>query len=391
MRVAMFVKFVGRNGGPWLTDDLAAALAESGASVEVFLLGRQDAAYSPASANVRIRSFPVPARSSVSRGRWLRTASRSYLELTATALYYIIFKRRYDRLVGFSAFFPFFPILNLAKLLRSDSKRVGFVWDFYPIQWEQSGFLRPGFTTRLIRRLERFELASLDLIVVMTPANAGYLERYHPGLTGAVEVGYLWRDVSTLSRAVVSKSPLRVPSEAIVFGGSLTAGRDVDWITHFAKELEHVRPSASVVVVGDGTGRRALIQGQADQDLSNILIVGAMPLGEYLRLLKSCSVGLIVTSGKVDSPSLPSKCLEYMWAELPILAISNESSDLDAVVESTFLCGLGAPFDSPRQAAITASRLLDDANSHNRLGRQGARSLRSILSPATAAQRIIGA
>lgn len=375
MRIAVLTRYLNRDGRPWLTDDLIFALNNAGHKVDVFHYRQDDQRANFGSAEISTLEQPF------ARGK-IRMLLAHALMLRRFGMELI--RKRYDVVITFSAFGFFAPLLQLHKALRRGSTRhVGFLWDFYPVQRIEMGVSREGLLAKIIYRIENSCLRSMDTLAVMTERNAEYLRSYHPNLDLEVRTVGLWRDFReswVAQEKTVEYFGLSPEKRYVVFGGSVNEGRNVGLLMEAALSMQESDPDVAFLLVGasDNTFLRDQI---LRNQLANLKAMDRLPMSEYLALLAHCDAGVVVTSADVESPSFPSKSLDYMWRELPIVAAVVESSDFGEIVEHGAKCGLACAPDNVQDFIEAVQRVLVDVESGNSMGRNGKAFLENSLSP----------
>ena len=64
-----------------------------------------------------------------------------------------------------------------------------------------------------------------------------------------------------------------------------------------------------------------------DKVLHNVIFKDFIPQEQYLQLLGSCDVGLIILNEKMATPNFPSKSLSYFNLKVPVLAALDHVTD----------------------------------------------------------------
>jgi glycosyltransferase involved in cell wall biosynthesis len=146
----------------------------------------------------------------------------------------------------------------------------------------------------------------------------------------------------------------------VIFGGQLTAGRDLGAVLEVARRTRADGIDMDFVIVGDGPARAQLEEQVAADRLDHVTLTGRLPRAEYRALASECHVGLSVTSAEVSVPSFPSKIAEFLGLGLPVVAATEESTDAGDIVEGLG-AGLSARSDDVDSIVVALVRL---ANEH---------------------------
>lgn len=87
-----------------------------------------------------------------------------------------------------------------------------------------------------------------------------------------------------------------------------------------------------------------------ETDVDNMRLLKTLPKDDYDRMTAACDVGLIFLDYRFTIPNYPSRMLAYMQAGLPVLACTDENTDIrQAIVEGKF--GWWCPSNSPQKFA----------------------------------------
>lgn len=173
-----------------------------------------------------------------------------------------------------------------------------------------------------------------DQIGCMSPANALYLVRHNPWLDilcvhllpnsikPTNKLNLVTADNSLLLEYHIPKDNLK-----LVYGGNIGKPQDPDFIISSLKALENVR-DVYTIIVGSGTEYESLRKGLELKKIKNVLLLDCLPKEQYLKLLSLMDVGLIYLNSCFTIPNFPSRILDYMNQSLPILAATDEASDI---------------------------------------------------------------
>lgn len=131
-------------------------------------------------------------------------------------------------------------------------------------------------------------------------------------------------------------------SIVVVFGGQLSKGRGIIELCNATIEANKINPKIKLLIVGSGE-----LYDEVNEIMlkySNIIVlIDFISRNEYIHLIASCDIGIVSTDSRVDSPSYPSKSLDYMVAELPIIAAVEKATDFgDILVQN----GIGLKCDA---------------------------------------------
>lgn len=112
----------------------------------------------------------------------------------------------------------------------------------------------------------------------------------------------------------------------VVYGGSIGAAQRVERIVDLAKECKEIKDIV-FLILGRGTYLPQIKKMAADNNLQNVIFKEFLPREEYLKLLGSCDVGLVILNEKTGTPNFPSKSLSYFNMRVPVLAALDYVTD----------------------------------------------------------------
>lgn len=195
-----------------------------------------------------------------------------------------------------------------------------------------------GFAYRHFRRKEKKLFAASDKIGCMSPANCRYVLEHNPEIAPArVEVcpnSILYRDQSvTAEEKLAMREKYGIPSDKKIFiyGGNLGKPQDIDFVIQC---VEGQLPDENIffLIVGDGTEYGKLEAYVREKDPRNLKLMKRLPREDYDKMIAACDVGLIFLDRRFTVPNFPSRLLSYMQAGVPVLACTDENSDVGAEI-----------------------------------------------------------
>jgi glycosyltransferase involved in cell wall biosynthesis len=371
-------------GDPWLLDDLAAEFVRTGHEVDVIVAdprsGRPVGLIAGTPPGLRAWSVGPRRRRSGALGRiasHLVTAWR--LRTTARRL---LRGRRYD-LGIYTSVATFSWSLPRWVRARGIVERLELVlWDFFPVHQVQIGRLSAGPLASLLKRFERRAVAPADSVALMSEANVRFFRDYFRGLNSSTRIVPPWAS-SPPPLPRNPAGPLRV-----IFGGQLTAGRDLDTLLESARILADRRASVSMLIVGGGPAL-SLLQSHA-ADIDGLEVTGALPRAEYRALLGTCDVGIATTVAETTVPTFPSKIVEYCGAGVAVVVATEAASDAGSLVQAAG-AGLAIAAGSPTALADALEELSGRAASGDVavMGANARRLFDDELSVERAAERLL--
>ena len=340
MRIVFFVaKFDPTRANPWLTDELCEAFEDEANSIDVIFLD-WNSAFQPGVVinhkNTRIHII-APAGAALGKGVMSKILKWGFSSYFAYRYYKKHFAEEvHDLLISFSPAVIFaIPIFLLSPHFRF---RLFILWDFFPYHQQQIGLIPFSWMAKLGGYIETKLLSQFNYIGCMTEKNVEYLKSHYK-LPSSVKAGVipLWAKIRP--KPIVNRQQLRtqyhLPLEktVAVFGGQIAAGRGIEEIVAMARMAKNESHHLHFLVIGTGP-KLAWLKAEAAQLEGFISVLPQVPRGQYLELIASCDIGLVITVPNVDIPSFPSKTLDYCCAGIPILAAVEKSTDYGYLITS---------------------------------------------------------
>ena len=269
------------------------------------------------------------------------------------------------------------PPITFTKILRflknRDEKAMTYLLlkDIFPQNAVDLGLLSTrgmrGLLYRIFRKKEKTLYHLSDYIGCMSPANVQYVVEHNyevsldkveiaPNSYEAInpsEVPVLNKDEKILVR---KRYGLPVDKCVFVYGGNLGKPQGIPFLIDCLRANAN-RNDCHFLIIGSGTEYH-LLQNYCNTELpSSVTLLQSMPKHEYDRLMRVCDIGLIFLDYKFTIPNYPSRLLPYMMERKPILAVTDEKSDVGKIaVENGY--GFWTPSNSVKQFTDTIDKIL---------------------------------
>jgi glycosyltransferase involved in cell wall biosynthesis len=261
--------------------------------------------------------------------------------------------------------------------------------DIFP-QWAvDAGILRKGLVWRYFRRKEVEQYDVADLIGVESPANLQYFSREFPKKGYHLQVLYNWTnpDVGDQPSAGYRERLGLQGKVVFLYGGNIGVVQDLDNIVRLAKRLA-VDSHIHFLLVGEGSEVLRLERMIAEENLTNIQILSAVPEEQYMAMLSEADVGLISLDGRLRTHNVPGKMLGYMKCGKPVLASVSSGNDLFEILEKNQagFCLLNGDDDGLCAAAL---RLANDRELRISMGKNSYRMMERLFSVDATVQQIM--
>lgn len=376
--LVLCTKFSLSENDPWLTNELAESLQESGNEVTVVCLdwsaevGSRTIVFTTTNGvkvvylSPILISLPFPLLAKLMK--WGLSSFIAYQHV-----------RRLIRGDDFNMVLSFSPAVTMAlpilKMTRN-TKIISclFQWDFFPYHHRQIGLIPFRWVFTISRKLEEMLIRRFDVVACMSPANVKYL-RTHYALRDSQNVTILpiWGKNSPLPdidrEAIRKEYGLPTQKPLIVFGGQLVLGRGLEDLLAAARLASESGGAVVFVVIGSGP-LESLVTEYLEQDHGNLVWIPRVPRQEYLSVIKSCDLALVCTVRDVDVPSFPSKTIDYLRVGLPIVASVEKSTDYGEYITAQ---GVGVSVDAGEPEALLSAiqNLLDNSDKMGQMSTRG--------------------
>lgn len=297
-------------------------------------------------------------------------------------------ENNFDLIVYYSPTIFFGPLVKRLKKQFGCSAYL-VLRDIFP-QWAvDAGILNEGLFYRILKRYEKINYDSADIIGVQSPANIEYFTRRRLNERYCVEVLYNWMSLNECCKSSLhSRKALGLEGKVIFFyGGNIGIAQDIDNLIRLAARLENI-PEAYFLVVGEGSEVGRLKKEIQKIGLKNFHIEPPVSQDEYMDMLAEIDVGLITLDRNLKTQNYPGKMLGYMYHAKPILASINRGNDLRDILlahNAGLVCYNGEDEVLYKQAL----QLIEDPDLRVRLGKNGRILLEKTFSVSSAASQIL--
>ncbi len=245
--------------------------------------------------------------------------------------------------------------------------------DIFPQNCVDLGmFSKSSIFYKFFRRKEQKLYSLSDYIGCMSEANVNYLLEHNKRLSPErVEVfpnsEKLADNSLTLEEKAEVKKRYNLPQDKIIvcYGGNLGRPQNVDYLIECITKTQ--KRNFHYLIIGSGTHAKKV--EELSKTANNLTYFSAMPKSEYLQVLASADVGLIVLDKRFTIPNFPSRCLSYLKAKLPVMCLTDEVCDMGDKAEDF---GFGAKGIS--DSIDNFERLLlrfEDRTKNEQMGKRG--------------------
>ncbi len=276
----------------------------------------------------------------------------SILEKTLTTLTiadsYIRGIKKYFREIHFDlVLYPTPPItfLKVVKYVKKRDKAICYLLlkDIFPQNAVDLGLLKKTGVKVLIyryfRNLEKNLYRTSDYIGCMSKANVEYVLQNNPDIDpvkvevcpNCIEVQDKSVDKST-KIMIREKYGLPRDKKIFIYGGNFGKPQGIPFIIECLKEC-HNMESVYFLFIGSGSEFGKLQAFFSSKNQNNAKLMSFLPKEDYDSMVGACDVGMIFLDYRFTIPNFPSRLIAYMQAKIPVLAVTDTSSDVGKVIE----------------------------------------------------------
>lgn len=241
------------------------------------------------------------------------------------------------------------PPVTLQRVVKYMKKRDSSVTylllkDIWPQGVADLGVLRKNsILYRYFRKKEKGMYAASDYIGCMSENNVKYLLEHNPELCtdrveicpNSIEPLQPHRLMEEEKIAIRKKYGLPLDKLIFLYGGNLGRPQGLDFLIQVIESCEEQR--CFFLIVGDGTEYQRIYASVSNMDEGKVKLIKYLPKEEYEQLVNVSDVGLVFLNPSFTVPNIPSRILSYMQASLPMLAATDESTDLKRILEEAHI------------------------------------------------------
>ena len=195
-----------------------------------------------------------------------------------------------------------------------------------------------GIAYRYFRKKEKALYSISDKIGCMSEANREYLLN-HNGEVDKSTVEICPNSICVKDESVnnIQKAEIRkqygLPQDKTIYiyGGNLGKPQCVPFILECVKECAKFE-NAFFLLAGAGTDDNVIKEFISKENPTNIRYLGNLKKTEYEKVMSCCDIGLVFLDYRFTIPNFPSRLLSYMQAKLPVLACTDNNTDIGRII-----------------------------------------------------------
>lgn len=195
-----------------------------------------------------------------------------------------------------------------------------------------------GIVYYYFRRKEQQLYDLSDYIGCMSQANVDYILEHNPQLERKkVEICPNCIEPLDMSVGIEERERMRqkyklpIDKKIFVYGGNLGKPQGIDFLIKCLKSQKENR-EVFFLIIGAGTEYGKIEAFIDEEKPQNVRLMKKLSKEDYDRLIGSCDVGMIFLDSRFRVPNFPSRLLSYMQAKLPVLAMTDSSTDIGQII-----------------------------------------------------------
>jgi glycosyltransferase involved in cell wall biosynthesis len=271
---------------------------------------------------------------------------------------------KFDLIVGSS---PWTAGDRLISQLKIHFKCPAFLilWDIFPQNAKDLGLIRNPLIFNFFKSRELKSLKNFDHIGCMTEGNLRYISKHYSLIRkNKLLIFPLWANKSAVNRDLIkTRQELGFDDSdfILVFGGNMGLPQKLSNVIKLANEVRAVH-EVKFLFVGKGSETNKIKKLAKQLELTNVTFLDHLERSRYEALMLTCDVGLVSLNPKFTVPNFPSKTMDYVKFNLPILAALDKCAlaDYGNFIENKAKIGLCSDADDMARYKENLLRLYND-------------------------------
>jgi glycosyltransferase involved in cell wall biosynthesis len=246
---------------------------------------------------------------------------------------------------------PSLPVTTaLAALIKGASYTI-LVQDSYPEILIAVGAAKAdSFFVKTVNLINRWVYKHAEKVIVMGRDMNELFSRKTEGLDIPIVTIPNWADLESIEPLPRETNPLLaelglLDKFVFLYAGNIGHPTDVETIIGSAGQLLD-RPEFHFLFIGAGVKKKWVEDQVRERSLTNVTVLDYRPRGEQSIFLNACDVGLIALIKGMWGTAMPSRTYNIMAAGKPILALTEQGSELARVIDEEDI-GWHVPPSSP--------------------------------------------
>lgn len=130
------------------------------------------------------------------------------------------------------------------------------------------------------------------------------------------------------------KRQYKIPDNCTIFvyGGNLGKPQGINFLLETIEATKE-KNNSFFIVIGSGTEYKMIKNWFILNKPQNAKLLESLPKADYDKLLSACDVGLIFLNKNFTIPNFPSRLLSYLENKMPVIAATDQATDIGEVIE----------------------------------------------------------
>lgn len=288
---------------------------------------------------LKVRTFNLQKTNIVEKG--LGTLAIEFQYLNAIKSYFTTVK--FDLVLYSTPPITFSKVIDYIKK-RDNAYSYLLLKDIFPQNAVDMKMLKDGgMLHKMFLRKEQKLYELSDTIGCMSEANKNYILTHNPSVNSKkVEVNpnsiEPIQTTQTLeeNRDIKNNYGLPLDKKIFVYGGNLGKPQGLNFLLETIET--NVNENVFFLVVGSGTEYGRIEKWFIEKQVKNAKLISGLKKSDYDLLLNACHVGMIFLDKDFTIPNFPSRLLSYLEMSKPVIAATDEVTDLGDILEAN-KCG----------------------------------------------------
>lgn len=281
---------------------------------------------------------------------------------------------------------PSLPITTMLAGLIKGAGLTLLVQDSYPEILIAVGTAKSGsLFVRTVDRFNRWVYKYATNIIVMGRDMNDLFQKKAAGLDASIITIPNWADLESIHPTPRHNNSLLrelgiYDKFVFLYAGNIGHPTDVETIVE-AADLLRDHSEIHFVFIGAGVKKKWLDDAVADRELSNVTILDYRKRSEQNIFLNACDVGLVALIKGMWGTAMPSRTYNIMAAGKPVLALTEEGSELARIIDEDRI----GKYVEPGDAEALKNEVLWMYESREEVDKMGARAREAALAKYSAA------
>ena len=226
---------------------------------------------------------------------------------------------------------------------------------------------------KFFKNKEKDLYKSADIIGCMSEANKQYIINHNPWINRSkIELFPNTKRITDEIEPVKLKirQDYSIPEDVCIFlfGGNMGKPQYIDLLRQAIIDCKNDE-GIYFLFIGRGTERYKLENTIKSENIINAKVIGDLPRDQYEQITKESDVGLVILDPRFTIPNYPSRILSYMEYSKPVLAATDETTDIkDLILQSK--CGEWV-WSGDKEKFVEAIRRMSKSPLLKQMGRNG--------------------